>query len=143
MVSDPRLLRHHVVRFVSQTFVRFAFTGCIGFLTDAGILALLVHVGGLNPYAARALSFPLAVTTTWYINRKITFSARASYNRGREWGRYFVVSVVGGVVNLTVYFLCIYFSDFMLRAPVFALAVASIMALSVNYLGSKHYAFVS
>lgn len=125
----------------AQTFLRFAAAGCVGFAVDAGLLAILVHVAGVNPYAARAVSFPTAVTATWYINRRLAFAAFASDNKVREWGRYFAVSIVGSMVNLIVYSACVYFSAVMFRNPVIALAIASVIALLVNYEGAKRHAF--
>lgn len=125
----------------AQTFLRFAAAGCVGFAVDAGLLAVLVHVLGVDPYLARAVSFPTAVTATWYINRRLAFAAQASDDKLREWARYFGVSVVGSVVNLAVYSACIFFSGFMFRNPVSALAIASVVALLVNYQGAKRHAF--
>ena len=102
---------------------------------------MLVHVFRVDPYLARAVSFPTAVTATWYINRRLAFAAHASDDKVREWGRYFAVSVVGSMVNLGVYSACIYFSGFMFRNPVAALAIASVVALLVNYQGAKRHAF--
>ncbi len=126
-----------------KTLLRFAVAGCVGFAVDAGLLAALVHSGGVNPYIGRAVSFPAAVTATWFINRRLAFAAHASPDKVREWGRYFAVSIVGSMVNLGVYSICIYFSDFMFRNPVAALAIASVIALLVNYQGARRHAFTA
>ncbi len=55
-------------------FGAFAVVGAVGFLVDAGVLTALVNGLGANPYAARAVSFPAAVTATWWLNRRWTFA---------------------------------------------------------------------
>ena len=51
----------------------FAIVGAIGFLIDAGVLTLLMTRFGFDPYGARTISFTLAVTATWYMNRQWVF----------------------------------------------------------------------
>ena len=59
-------------------FITFCIVGGIGFLVDAGILGLLVHGFGADPLLSRLLSFPCAMTVTWYLNRRVTFSHAVS-----------------------------------------------------------------
>ena len=126
---------------VSPAFVRFALVGVAGFLADATILHLLVKAAGLNQYAARLVSFPIAVLVTWGLNRAFTFKTSGQAGRGREAAAYFAVQGAGGVANLTLYWLA------MLIVPAFRtyllvpLVLGSAAGLCVTYLGSKHWAF--
>jgi putative flippase GtrA len=122
-------------------FITFCIVGGIGFLVDAGILGLLVHGFGADPLLSRLLSFPCAMTVTWYLNRRVTFSHAVSQHSGQEWFRYTLVSVVGNLINFVVYAVCISLSQLMYAYPETALAIASIVALAFNYLGSSRYAF--
>lgn len=115
--------------------------GGIGFVVDAGILALLVHGFGLGPLVSRLVSFPCAMTVTWYLNRRVTFFHAVSSNPGQEWFRYALVSMTGNLVNFIVYVACIRLSQFMYAYPETALAIAAIMALVFNYLGLSRFAF--
>jgi len=115
--------------------------GGIGFVIDAGILSLLVHGLGLDPLLSRLLSFPSAMTATWYLNRRVTFSHAISNNPGQEWFRYALVSMSGNLVNFLVYVACIRMSQTMYSYPQAALAIAAIVALVFNYLGLSRYAF--
>jgi putative flippase GtrA len=115
--------------------------GGIGFAVDAGILALLVHGFGLGPLVSRLVSFPCAMTVTWYLNRRVTFSHAVSNNVGQEWFRYALVSVTGNLINFIAYVVCIRLSQTMYTYPEIALAIASIVALAFNYLGYSRYAF--
>ena len=124
-----------------RQFIPFCMVGGVGFAVDVGILALLVHGFGLGPLVSRLVSFPCAMTVTWYLNRRVTFSHAVSNNPGQEWFRYALVSVAGNLINFIVYVSCIRWSQTMYAYPEIALAIASIVALAFNYLGSSRYAF--
>jgi putative flippase GtrA len=129
------------VRQELKQFIPFCMVGGIGFAVDAGILALLVHGFGLGPLVSRLVSFPCAMTVTWYLNRRVTFSHAVSNKPRQEWLRYAMVSMAGNLVNFIVYIACIRLSQTMYAYPEIALAIASIVALVFNYLGSSRYAF--
>jgi putative flippase GtrA len=115
--------------------------GGIGFAVDAGILALLVHGFGLDPLASRLVSFPCAMTVTWYMNRRVTFSHSVSSKPRQEWFRYAIVSMAGNLVNFIVYFVCIRMSQTMFAYPEVALAIAAFIAMVFNYTGFSRYVF--
>ena len=130
-----------MVRKELRQFIPFCFVGGIGFVIDAGILALLVHGFGFGPFSSRLVSFPCALTATWYLNRRVTFSHAVSNNPRQEWLRYALVGVAGNLINFVVYVACIRLSQTMYTYPEIALAIASIVALAFNYLGSSRYVF--
>lgn len=119
--------------------LRFSLVGGVGFVVDGGVLHLLVSMAGSDPLLARALSLPLAVWATWWLNRRFTFEADTP--AWTSFGRYVVVSLGGAGVNLCTYTALVLSSSVMASRPVLSLAIASVIALSFNYLGSKHYAF--
>lgn len=119
---------------------RFAVVGTVGFAVDGGLLQLLVW-SGWGPIEARAISFPAAVLATWWLNRTITFRGR---DEGPLWAsllRYVAVSLVGTAVNFGVYTSLVLGSPAMSARPIVPFAIASVVALVFNYLGSKHFAF--
>ncbi|HWP11582.1 MAG TPA: GtrA family protein [Ramlibacter sp.] len=122
------------------TFLRFGVVGVLGFVVDAGVLQALVSLAGWGPIAARAVAVPVAVFATWVLNRGITFR---EYDGPllRSLARYAAVSAGGASVNFLVYTFLVLASSAMADRPLVPLAIASIVALIVNYLGSKHFAF--
>jgi len=122
-------------------FPAFLAVGGIGFVVDAGILALLVHGYGWGDYSARGISFAIAVTVTWYLNRRFVFSAGRTGNRRSEYTRYLGVQGTGMAINFLVYSLCIATNETMDTWPVLALAVGSAVALLFNYAGSRIFVF--
>ena len=126
-----------------KQFVPFCVVGGIGFIVDAGILALMVHGFGVGPLVSRLVSFPCAMTTTWYLNRKVTFSSSAADRTSREWVRYALVSITGNMVNFGIYVLCIGMFQVMYDFPEFALAIAAAVALFFNYIGASRFVFTA
>jgi putative flippase GtrA len=127
--------------FVRSRFLRFSLVGVVGFGVDAGVLQVLVAMLGWNAVAARLISIPVAVVATWLLNRNITFSESRDAPAYKSLLRYAAVSAAGAAVNFVIYTALVISSSLMALHPVVPLAVASIVALVVNYLGSKYFAF--
>lgn len=124
-----------------RSFLKFAATGATGFAVDAAMLSLLLACTDLGPYFSRAVSFPAALCVTWYLNRIWTFQ-RTDQAHLLQSFRYVLVQLVGAMFNLFVYALCIAQGPAVFeRFPLIALAIASGFALTVNFLGSRHWAF--
>jgi putative flippase GtrA len=128
-------------KWAQAPFVRFGMVGVVGFAVDAGVLQALVAWGGWGPLVARGISFPVAVLATWLLNRQITFAMTDKPPLLRSLGRYVLVSLGGASVNFVVYGMLVSGFTAMATFPVLPLAIASVVALVVNYLGSKYFAF--
>ncbi len=93
-------------------------------------------------YTARALSFPVAASVTWYLNRLWTFRERATNRVGREYVAYLLVQIIGALSNFLLYAALLHFffeerSDKVLPA----LAAGAALGLTINYLGSRATVF--
>ncbi|MEQ9315129.1 MAG: GtrA family protein [Henriciella sp.] len=117
--------------------VRFGAVGGVGFIVDAGILALLVGVGR-DPFLARIISIVLAMFVTWRLNRSLTFGASED-GQAREAGRYFSVAITVALLNYVLY------SGLLLAlpalAPVLATAISTAICTAVSFLGYGKFAF--
>ena len=119
--------------------MRFLLVGTVGFIVDATVLALAVHVGEMSRIWARLPSFLVAVTVTWWLHRRFTFErARNSAPSVREWLRFVLANGFGNGVNLCTYWVLIGFFNW---AYVPALATASIIAAGINYGMSARWVF--
>ena len=127
----------------AEELFRFGLVGICGFVVDGGLLLLLVTEFGTNPLVARGITFPVAVFTTWLINRRFTFDVGRSSAKGKvgEYSRYLIVQLAGAAVNLAIYGLLLMLIPTFWRTPLYALAIAAGFALIVNYLGARHIAF--
>jgi len=118
--------------------LRFVIVGGIGFVADAGVLALLLSFTPLGPFVARLVSIGVALGVTWLCNRTLTFQPS---QRGmlREGARYGGVGITTSIVNYLVY------SGLLLAVPsmppLAAMVVASLAAMVLSYLGYSRLVF--
>lgn len=88
-----------------RKFVRFAIVGALGAVVDYGFLILFIEVCHMPELVANALSFTLAASWNYLLNRIWTFGSK---NRrvGQEYVKFFIVSLIGlGISTLTLYLL--------------------------------------
>jgi putative flippase GtrA len=128
-----------------RRFAAFVAVGTVGFCVDAGVLTALVSLGGVNPYAARIISFAVAVIATWALNRRFTFEsdATSAKERASEYGRYFFIQVLGASANLIVYSICLLAWPQLISWLVVPLAFGSAVGLVINFVGSRLWVFRS
>lgn len=109
---------------------------------DAGILTALVSAAGLDLYVSRLLSFSIAVTVTWKMNRTLAFSSRKNgAGAVAEYGRYVVVQVLGALLNLAAFALLLMQSPFFKLYPIVPLAGASLVSMVFTYTGARLWVF--
>jgi putative flippase GtrA len=123
-------------------FVQFAGVGAIGFVVDAAIfLALTGWYAEWHPYAARAVSASVSISTTWALNRRVTFRKQKSPDARSEYLRYVAAQVFGLILNLGVFAAGVAFVPLLRRVPLLALVLGAAVALAANFLTAKHLAF--
>ncbi len=125
----------------SRKLPGFVVVGAIGFLIDAGILTLLMTGFELDHYSARAISFTVAVTFTWYMNRRWVFEKSTASMSGREYSSYIVVQVIGALINLSIFVAVIEIVPSLTNIPVIPLAVGAIAGLLFNFSASSRFVF--
>ena len=123
-------------RDLQRQFLRFLVVGTVGFAVDAGGALLLVE-WGVDPYLARALSFPPAVLATWLLNGMWTFQGAT----GGGIGGYSLLQLTGMAANYAVYSLYIATLGASRADVVVALAAGSAVGLIVNFTGAKWLVF--
>lgn len=129
----PVLARSEAAR-----FLRFAFVGGIGFLIDAGLLAILHHGAGLDPFSSRLVSISASAFTTWRLNRSVTFGA-SHLSQTSEGLRYALVAAATAAFNYLVYALLIVI--FPALWPIAAAVFATLAAMFFSYAGYSRFVF--
>ncbi len=120
--------------------LRFGVVGGVGFVIDGALLWLLIWAD-VNPYLARAMSFPVAVVVTWVLNRNWTFRAsRCASNKG-QFRRYFAVQVTGALSNYLVYSVFITLFTMTGATLFWGFALGSFVGAFINFLGARLIAF--
>ncbi len=121
--------------------LRFGVVGTVGFLVDALVLTLGLHVG-TGPWLGRALSYVAAVTVTFSLNRAWTFrGAGRSRPVAQDWGLFALVNLVGFACNYGTYAALIAGVPFVREFPVLGVAAGSLAGMAGNFLLSKRYVF--
>ncbi|MGJ8622955.1 MAG: GtrA family protein [Yoonia sp.] len=120
--------------------MRFGAVGGVGFVVDGGLLWLLVSLD-VNPYVARALSFPVAVVATWALNRNWTFRAHRDSSRKGQFRRYFAVQVVGSLSNYVIYSIFITLFGTAGLMVFWGFALGSFVGSIINFVGARVIAF--
>lgn len=136
MSDAPRLVQ-------LRTLAWFGLTGVVGFVVDAGVLHLMVTRWNANLFLARACSFTCAVTTTWMINRTVTFSMghRTARRLLAEWAAYFMASAGGGSVNYVVFVLAVHLSSTLYETPSIAVGIGTLVGTAFNFVMYAKYIF--
>jgi putative flippase GtrA len=126
-----------------QQFILFSLVGILGFIVDASVLYLCLHIVGLGLYAGRFVSYLGAATTTWYLNRRLTFSEGATAPPTWQWVKFISSNGLGGLINYGIYGLVVTLLPMHLLTPLLGIALGSIVGLGFNFTMSRHFVFAS
>jgi putative flippase GtrA len=118
----------------------FGAIGGIGFVVDAGILQGLFSFG-VQPLMARCVSFPIAVTATWLLNRRYTFRDRAQSGAHARYALYVGGQIVGALINVGVFVLTIRHWPEAAARPLIPMMAGSAIALLFNYSWANRLVF--
>lgn len=120
---------------------RFVVIGGVGFVVDAGLLYLLLQFIPA-PFLLRLVTFPVAVTVTWWLNRSWTFADRPSgASTSQEYGLYVAVQVVGAAVNYLAYSAVLLRYGTSPELAMLGMVVGSACGLFVNFAGARLVVF--
>jgi len=123
-----------------KQFFRFCLVGALGFVTDFGVLYAVVKGLGLGPTSGRIVSFLVAATVTWKVNRHFTF-VKQDAGSVREWLQYLTFTGVGGFINVAVYQTWLWFTDHSTLNLFLGVVAGSAVALMFNFVISKRAVF--
>jgi putative flippase GtrA len=124
-----------------RQFLQFGVVGTFGFLVDNAFVYTAHYGFGLGLILAGILSFFVAATANWFLNRIWTFRGASTGRLHHEWLRYLGSNAIGFVLNRGVYIALIATSALCVRHPILALAAGSIAGLGVNFVMSRRVVF--
>ena len=129
---------------IGLQFLRFSSVGAVGLVVDLAMTLLLAPSLGAD--YGRIAAILIAVAVTFVLNRQHTFRTDHSPVVVQAW-RYFLVSAAGAGVNLAVYHACLLAIAAVQHGPASsswlcgAVAIGSLVAMAVNFCGSRLFAF--
>lgn len=114
-------------------FLKFCVVGFSGMVVDFGTTWLCKEMFGWNKYLSNSLGFILAATNNYFWNRLWTFQS-TNTNIPVEYGKFFLISVIGlGINNLVVFLLHGKLKLNFYLAKIFAIGVVTIWNFTMNY----------
>jgi putative flippase GtrA len=126
---------------LARQFASFTVVGIVGLAVDAGLFVLLTGAYLWSVALARTLSASCAITTTWALNRTLTFSEFRSPRRGVEFVRYALVQIGGLVVNIGVFALCLWLLPLLRPTPIVALFLGAAAGFAFNFTAMRTLVF--
>lgn len=126
---------------ITRQFLYFSAVGVVGFLVDASTLYLAIGLLDAGLYGGRVISYLVAATVTWSLNRRYTFRERRRANRFAEWSEFLGANAIGGLINYGTYALLVSTYAVAATHPVIGVAAGSIAGLAVNFCLSRYVVF--
>jgi putative flippase GtrA len=126
---------------LAMQFVKFGAVGTIGFVVDNAFVYTAHFAFGVGLILAGILSFFVAGSSNWFLNRMWTFRGASRGRLHYEWLRYLATNAAGFVLNRGVYIALIATSTLCNLHPVLALAAGSIAGLGINFVMSRRVVF--
>ena len=109
-------------------FLMFGTVGTVGFLVDTAVVYAVR--GELGLYAAGLVSYLVAASVTWALNRTWTFRGCGGGPAHHQWVRSLVANLGGFTLNRSAYALLVTFVPFCAEQPVLAVAAGAMPACS-------------
>ncbi len=132
------MIRNLIRTFYYHPVIRFLTVGVIGLMCDATVLYALRHAIGLIP--AKIVSYIVAFTVTWLLNRIFTFRSQDPKHL-QEWLRCACIYVVTGVIHVLIFAFLIGRYTLMYHHPIIALLITAAIIAVFNYLALKYFVF--
>ena len=86
-----------------KRFLKFLVVGSTGFVVDFGIFNLLIRGLNFPPVLAQAISFSLAAVNNFLWNRYWTYPDSRSKPILRQFGQFFLLSVIGLLIRTPIF----------------------------------------
>ena len=120
-------------------FLRFGTVGVFGFGVDTLVVYSLRFWLGL--YLAGIVSYLVAASANFALNRAWTFRGQGSAPPHRQWALFLLTNLGGFALNRGTYAGLIFFSPLCAAHPVLAIAAGAVAGMFINFHLSRTVAF--
>ncbi len=86
-----------------KRFAKFAIVGLFGAVVDYTVFNVFLNVVGLTPIVSQAISFSVAVTSNFLLNRYWTFPDSRSKHVAKQVGQYVLVNFIGLLIRTPLF----------------------------------------
>ncbi len=133
-----------------KQFLKFVVVGIINTAVDFLVLNLEIVLTGITEgpalFALNAISFGIATTNSYFLNKYWTFKDKTQKAQGTKFAQFLIISIIGAIINSSIVYLGATFIE-----PLFGLSpqlwanVVKIFATGAsliwNFLGYKFIVF--
>lgn len=119
--------------------LRFGTVGTSGFLIDTAIVYALA--GKLGLYGAGLVSYLVAASWCWGLNRAWTFRGRGRGLARHQWATYLLLNLSGFILNRGTYAALVTVVPVCATQPVFAVAGGALAGVLLNFTLSRQLVF--
>ena len=123
---------------IAHEFIKFAIVGLLGTIINLAILYSFTEFFGIFYLYSAIVAFIVAATTNYIFNKTWTFKERLRENIGRKYIQFFIVSVVGLIVNLGFLYL---FTEYFKLYYIVSQIIAILIGFIINFIGNKIWTF--
>ena len=124
---------------LAAQFLRFGTVGFVGLAIDTATVYATRHE--LGPYVAGLLSYLVAATGNWLLNRIWTFKGYGSGPLHRQWAMFMVTNLAGFLLNRGTYFALVAFVPAAAEQPVIATSAGAVAGLFINFSLTRRIVF--
>jgi putative flippase GtrA len=125
-----------------RQFIKFGIVGSIGFVVDAGTFFLLTKQFGLGLVSARVLSsLVFGMTSTWLLNRYLTFRSHRGGTVLSQYLRFATANVIGNLLNIGTHAVLVENFPLFHNHPILGIICGTVVGLIFNFTGSKYFVF--
>jgi putative flippase GtrA len=112
-------------------FIRFGLVGLVGFCVDTAIVYTMR--GALGLVGAGVLSYLVAATVTWRLNRAWTFRGRGSAPAHRQWAMFLAANLTGFLLNRGTYAILVTNYALAAQQPILAIFAGMLAGMFFNF----------
>jgi putative flippase GtrA len=121
--------------------LRFGSVGVAGFVVDTSVVYGTRRWLGL--YGAGMLSYVVAASCNWLLNRHWTFADRPRAPMGRQWLLFLTTSLPGLLFNRGAYAALIATVPLCARYPILAIVAGSLAGMTANFVMAHRIVFAA
>jgi putative flippase GtrA len=124
-----------------ERVVKFAIVGVIAAVVDMAVVESLIRFVRLDYYSARVVSYLVAATAAWALNRRFTFYDADRARAQAQWLRYLLLNAFGGAINYALYAGLVTAFAFFRSFPFIAVGFGSLAGMTFNFIASRKLVF--
>lgn len=124
-----------------ERIFKFALVGVVAALIDMAVVEVMIRLAHFDYYSARLVSYLVAATAAWALNRRFTFYDADRARARMQWLRYLSLNAIGGAVNYGLYAALVSAFAFFRSYPFVAVGFGSLAGMLFNYAASRKLVF--